>query len=265
MAKTPSKESESNGKANEGGGGLPLFFNKPQLIDKERHAEAGVKPEQHYGFTTSSNSVPLNAIEFLEAVKYFPIVFTNDETPTPVALIGLEQQNYFVDENGQWSTGVYVPAYLRQYPFVFYENKEEEKFFLCIDEDAPVFEEKAKKNSLRLFEKDGKPSATTNNALEFCRTFYGHHQITQNFCKDMKEHDLFESYNSQIKLESGKELNLRGFRMINEKKFNELPDSVILDFRKKGWLGFIYLALASAGNWKALVDRAAKQEDKKAA
>jgi len=233
--------------------GLPLFFRNPHMLDVKRHAKSVIRPGSDYSFAASTNSIPLTTLEFIEASKHYPIVFTSGEQPLPVAIVGLERDNYFVKKDGHWAPGAYIPAYVRQYPFVFFERAEEKKFYLCIDEGAANFSLEADKNGTPLYDGD-KVSAITQNALQFCTAFYNHHMITRNFCKDLRTHNLLIPYQSEIKLMSGKKLGLGGFEMIDEKAFNALPDDVFLMLRKKGWLPFIYLALSSASNWKRLAD-----------
>jgi hypothetical protein len=60
-----------------------------------------------------------------------------------------------------------------------------------------------------------------------------------------------------VTLKDGHALGLSGFRVIDEGKFNALPDETILDWRRKGWLPLIYCHLISTSNWANLVDRAA--------
>ena len=238
--------------------GLPLFFRKPHPLDVKRHKQAAIRPGSEFGFARDTNSIPLNAIEFLEAVRHYPIVFTMGDHPLPVAIVGLERLNYFVQPDNSWKPGTYIPAYVRQYPFVLFERPEEKKFYLCIDEGAPHFSPSAAEGARRLYSDDEKSSDITNNALQFCTAFYNHHLITRNFCEDLKTHKLLMPYQSEAKLASGKTMNLAGFRMIDEKAFNALPDKVFLEFRRKGWLPFIYFALASTANWKRLIDAAPK-------
>lgn len=242
--------------------GLPLFLKSPRALDKAHHAAAGIKPVQTFAFAHDTNSIPVNAIEFIEAVKCYPIVFTSAKDPMPAVVVGLEQGNYFVDVHGKWKDHNYIPAYVRQYPFVFFDGGDE-KFYLCIDEASAAFEPKASEGSMHLFA-DGEPTDLTKNALQFCTAFYNHHQVTKNFCADLAKHELLQPYHSQIKLNSGRSINLGGFTMIDEARFNALSDEVILDFRKKGWLAFIYLAFAASSNWKHLVDLAAAGETKAA-
>lgn len=250
---------QTNGKHKENpSSGLPLLYKLPSTLDAVRHAGASINTKADFSFTKSTNSLPINAIEFIEAVKTYPIVFTSDESPLPVVIVGLEKNNYFVKADNSWQGSAYIPAYVRQYPFIFFERVEEKKFYLCVDEAAPQFSATKTENSKALYTADGKPTALTSNALKFCTAFYQHHIITSNFCEDLKEHKLLQPYQSEVALTSGKKARLSGFQMIDEKALNALPDKVYLSFRKKGWLPFIYFSLASTSNWKNLADLEAK-------
>jgi hypothetical protein len=75
----------------------------------------------------------------------------------------------------------------------------------------------------------------------------------------LQAHGLLEQNNAEIKLASGETLNLVGFLVVNPKKFDELPDDVYLDFRRKGWIGLIHLHIASVLNWERLIALATRQ------
>jgi hypothetical protein len=242
---------------------FPLFFSQPVPVTSDRHAQAGVKVDAGFSFAKATNSIPLNTLEFIEAAKHYPIVFTTNEQPMPVALVGLESENYFVESDGQWSKNSYIPAYARQYPFVFLDAAEKKQFILCIDEKSPHFVAKGGDEATNLFKEENgeqKPSELTQHALQFCTAFYNHFTITKNFCSDLKAHNLLAPNASQVKLRNGREINLGGFQLLDENAFNALDEEVFIEFRKKGWLPFIYLALAATSNWKQLVDKAAARE-----
>jgi hypothetical protein len=232
--------------------GLPLFFKKPAALEKSRHAASGLVTDIGLAFARETNSIPLNALEFIEAAKCYPIVFSNGEQPAVLSIVGLERKNYFVEADGGWRKDCYVPAYVRQYPFVFFEQPNDKKFYLCVDEKSPHFRADGGRGVTPLFNKDGTPSPMTNQALEFCQSYYQHHSITRAFVADLVAHKLLAPYHSQVQITSGRKLSLSDFSMIDEAAVNALPDEVYLQFRSKGWLPFIYLALASASNWKRL-------------
>ncbi|MEK6746344.1 MAG: SapC family protein [Pseudomonadota bacterium] len=250
---------QTNGKS--GGNipsGLPLLYKLPSALDSRRHAQASISKLVDYSFAKQTNSLPINLAEFGQAMRHYPIVFSNDKEPVPVVIVGMEQNNYFIKPDNSWQDGAYIPAYVRQYPFIFFERPEEKKLYLCVDEAAPQFSATKTDNSKALYTADGKPTALTNNAMKFCTAFYQHHIITRNFCADLKEHKLLQPYQSEITLSSGKKTKLSGFQMIDEKALNALPDKIFLEFRKKGWLAFIYFSLASTSNWKNLAELEAK-------
>lgn len=256
MAKTSSAAAQNAQPTN-----LPLFFKQPAPLDAKRHAKVALAATQDMSFAATTNSILLNAVEFTEAARQYPIVFTQEENPLPAAILGLESGNYFIDAKNQWKDGAYIPAYVRRYPFVFMEVPEREQLVLCIDEKAPQYRDKAGKGDLPLFTGET-PSELTKNALEFCTAFQNHFQITQNFCAAIKEAGLLEPTRSDVKLYNGREIHLSGFQVINEKKVAELPEATILDFHKKGWLPLIYFALMASSNWKRLIDIAAEREKK---
>lgn len=236
---------------------LPLFFSSPQPLDAARHKEASLLPADGFGFARNTNSMPLNAIEFIEAVKHYPIVFTGGENPSPVAILGFERDNYFVRKDGSWAPGAYIPAYARQYPFIFSENPRQKKMYLCIDEAAAGYRPTPQPGAEPLYNANGKPSKLSNHALEFCTAFYRHHTATRAFCNGLQEYKLLAPYQSEATLTSGRKLTLSGFHIIDEKALSSLPDKQFLELRKQGWLPLIYLSLASTSNWKRLADIAA--------
>ncbi|MFM9889674.1 MAG: SapC family protein [Rickettsiales bacterium] len=252
--KSAKAEAQATAQVNQAASELPLYFREPRLLDRVRHAAATILPAVDYRFTRDANSVPLNAIEFIEAVKSYPIVFSVGAEPVPVAVLGLEQRNLMVDGAGQWRTGDYVPAYARQYPFIFMEQAGDDKFYLCVDEAAVQYSEGPAEGGQPLYDAEGKPTELANHALQFCTQYYQHRRMTQNFCADLVAHALLSPYQTAFNAPSGRQLQLSGFQMIDEAAFNALPESVFNEFRSKGWLPFIYLALASTSNWKRLAD-----------
>jgi hypothetical protein len=242
--------------------GFPLFFVDPRPVDKERHAKAVILQDVGYGFAKTTNSIPVNAAEFVEAAKCYPIVFTNDEQPLPAVVVGLEKENYFIAKDGAWAPQQYVPAYVRKYPFVFTEIAEQKQFLLCVDEGSKHYAAKGK--GVAFYDND-KPSALINQALEFCAAFHNHLLATREFCAALKEKGLLVAHQSDASLTNGRKIRLGGFQMLDEKKFNALPDATILEWKQKGWLPLVYFALASNSNWRRLADAASKREPAKAA
>lgn len=239
---------------------LPLFFQSPAALDPARHDSAGLLPDDDVRFAAATNSIYINSVEFAEAAKHYPIVFSIGDNPMPVVITGLENVNYFVGDDHRWRKDAYVPAYVRRYPFVFMEVPEQDKFVLCVDESAKQFR-REQGEGVRPFFVDDKPSELSLNALEFCRAFQQEFVATREFSKRVQEAGLLSPSRSDVKLNnSGRDIQLAGFQVIDQEKFNQLSDEQILEFHKKGWLPLVYFMLLSSSNWRNLVTLAAEVE-----
>ena len=87
-----------------------------------------------YLFAAKTNSVPLASTEFELGCRNYPIVFSSQVPSLPIAILGFgHEENLFVESDGRWMAGTYIPAYVRKFPFIFSENTEEDVFTLCID------------------------------------------------------------------------------------------------------------------------------------
>lgn len=231
-----------------------LFYQKPEALNRERHGDLCLKNDAHYGFARNANAVPLNAVEFAIAVKHYPIVFTAETHAVPVAILGLRQgQNLFVDGQGAWVKSQYVPAYVRRYPFLLVAAPDNGgKLALCVDTASDLLEQDGAR---RLFEA-GEPSDLAKRVLEICSGYMTQQELTRQFAAAILEQELLGERTIEVARKNGGKLTLKGFRTIDEKKFNALPDEIFLAWRKRGWLAPIYAHLMSLGNWPALVARA---------
>jgi hypothetical protein len=263
-----SKQRDDSAKSAEKGNGAhpeaaqPIFYKNPVPIDLKRHGKSGVMPLQNCKFAANTNSIIVNLAEFVEAAKSYPIVFTNDEASTPAAVVGLEKINYFVDEKGKWREDTYIPAYIRRYPFVLMHVPEKKQFILCVDEASEQFCSADAEGAVPFYSKDEQPSDVIKSVLEFSLAFQEQYALTQQFSAALKDAGLLMPHTSNLTLTNGQNISLGGFQMIDEKKLNDLPDKKILDLRKKGFLPYIYIALASISNWKRLGDLAAVHASK---
>jgi hypothetical protein len=237
---------------------MPLFFRDPHLLDSTRHAKASVKASD-YAFAEQTNCVPIVIQEFFDMARHYPIVFTLGDTPTAVAILGLEQTNYFITPDHQWLPHHYIPAYVRQYPFLFLEQPNDDRLYLMVDEGAPHYTYGAENDASPLYTGDGKPTPVTDNALKFCSALFGQYKTTRALGEWLKAHDLLIPSHSDVHLATGKKFKLEGFQVINEKAFRQLPDKSILELRDKNWLAPLSFILAAASNWQRLLNHAESQ------
>lgn len=241
------KKADKN--APETAGALPLFYKQPMPLDAKAHAKLALKNDFGFGFTEGVNAVPINLIEMPQICHFYPIAFSPDQNATPVAILGLrDNENLFLKEDGKWEEA-YIPAYIRRYPFIFSEMPDGEQLTLCIDNNPDVV---SKKGDQTFFDKEGKPSSLAKNALEFCKSYHAAAQQTVEFSKTLVEMDLLVQREAQINVAGNQRINFSGFNIIDEKKLSELKDKDFLQLREKGWLPFIYAHLFSGAQWQRL-------------
>lgn len=229
---------------------LPPLYKTPEVLTAERHQALSLLSSADYGFARSINSVILGAIELPSAMHHYPIVFTTTGHPAAVAVLGVESgKNLFVTDDGLWQSDTYIPAYIRRYPFVFLEQPASGELTLCIDADcnrlvtsgeAPLFVE-------------GQPSELTLNALALCQDYHGQLQLSESLVTALAEHNLLVPNQARLTTPDGRSFTLQGFQVLDERKFNELPDDILLEWRRRGWLNLLYAHLFSSGRWTALL------------
>ena len=243
---------------------MPLFYSHPMPLDAKRHATFGMRDDCTFKFTSGINAVPVNLIEMPQVCHFYPIVFSADGTGTPIAILGVrDDENLFVNAKGVWAENKYIPAYIRRYPFIFSEAPGGEQLTLCVDMNTDFISEKAKPGQ-EFFTKDGKATQLSSNALEFCKSYHAAAQQTLPFGKALAEHGLLVTRSVELNIADNNRVNFSGFAVIDEEKFQKLDDKVFLDWRKKGYLPFIYAHLFSAMNWSDLTRRLAEKMQKAA-
>jgi hypothetical protein len=230
-----------------------LIYERAVPVSQQRHRDWHIKTGTDYRFASKVNSVPLVGAEVTVAAQTFPIVFAGDADLVPVVLLGVRDgENLFVDAEGKWE-GKYIPAFLRRYPFVFSSNDDASTFTLCLDEDFSGVNTEG--NGERLFDKAGERTQYLSNVLNFLQVYQAQFQRTQALCKKLADLDLFEPMQAQVRLKTGQQLTLGGFKVVNRDKLRALPADTLGELAKADELEIIYAHLASLRNFGAMVER----------
>ena len=231
---------------------LPVFYRRPELLTNERHTAKSLAPNPDHRFAEGTNAVPLNGVELELAQRHYPIVFSEEAAPFPMAILGLRgAENLFVGRAGVWEERVYVPAYVRRYPFIFMTGADQKQFALCIDAASPHVVD----GDGNPFFREGQPTELTRNALAFCASFQAEYDKTRAFAAALAEHELLAPRGADVDLGGGQMLRFGPFRVVDGAKLNALPNAVIADWQRRGWLAWIHAHMMSAANWAMLAGR----------
>ncbi|MCO6181007.1 SapC family protein [Ciceribacter sp. RN22] len=231
---------------------LPPLYRSLVALDRHRHDSTVIVPHESYGFAAETILVPVTADEAALAQADYPIVFMATTKPMPVVLTGLPgQKNRFVDANGRWKAGSYIPAYLRRYPFLLVRNpRNAESLALCFDPSAECISERPGEGNL--FDK-GEPSQTTQAAIRFCKDFEIVARRTEALMTELSALDLLVDGQIRLGRPEGEPVGVQGFRVVSEARLRALSDTDLGNLLRSGALGFIYAHLFSLRHLQQMV------------
>ena len=64
-------------------------------------------------FAATTHAIPITVDEFAMAQRHYPVIFGSGFAAAPLMLVGLsEGRNLFMDADGRWQPGTYIPAYV---------------------------------------------------------------------------------------------------------------------------------------------------------
>jgi hypothetical protein len=230
------------------------IFKNPILLNQVVHKHVKVSKTTDYKFAKDLNSVLITGHEFMESAKHYPIAFLRDKNRNeimPLALLGLRsEENLFVDNEGKWKEGSYIPAFFRRYPFVLADGQGEAGAY-SVSVDA-AFEGFDSDDGMPLFDEEGKPTEELNHVIEFLKQYQTNFMLTQELLNKLDEFGLFQEFSADITLPAGEKVAFRGLMRIDEKALMNLDDEKALELYRKGFLAWIYAHLFSLSNFRPM-------------
>lgn len=234
-----------------------MFYERPVALNRERHAKfkLAIAPD-HSAFAAKTNAVPITGTEFVEAARDYPLLFVRDPEGqfNATALVGLrDNENLLVDEGGRWAAGVYVPAFVRRYPFVLSIEPGSDRLTVCIDEAYSGLNEA---QGEALFD-NGTETPYLKNMLEFLSLFNNEVQRTALFANRLNELGLLVPKVVTVERD-GQQQSLQGLWVVDEAKFRAIDDGRVVELFRQGLLPWIEAHLVSLGNLNRLLARLPK-------
>jgi len=236
--------------------GNVLFYASPEPLNREQHAKlALVHNEKPYSFAAAGTAVPLTVTEFAPAALSFPVIFAGEDR-VPLAVMGLNNgENLFVNADGSIDAGVYIPAYIRRYPFVLANDESQDRLIVCIDRASSLLSEAGQ---TKLFDDKGEPTEYTQNCIKFCDDFEAERRRTDSFVQLLKDNDLFELKTAiftptDAAGNAGPPQTVAEYYGVSEDKLNALPVEKLRELQTNGALAQIYAHLVSLVGWDRLI------------
>lgn len=230
--------------------GKRFLYETPELLTIEAHGNLGLSPvAAPYAFAAKAQAVPIAMSEFRSVQRHYPIIFAGNELPSPLAVLGVEGENYFVDEAGQWQAGVYIPAYLRIHPLAL-ANTGDDRFAVVIDRASAVISDSPE---IPFFEK-GELSEAMKPRLDFVQSFDAEIQRTKAFCERLKALDLIASQQVAWNQNEASE-DIARYGAVNPEKLSALSAEDFTSLRNDGSLAAIFAHVFSLDLWNDIMRR----------
>ncbi len=235
----------------------------PVALDREKHLKLRLRrPLVDLAPVAKLNATFIAVAEFADVAREYAIVFvragkneqTGKDDVAPMAVLGLGVDENLYVAGATWSAD-YVPFMLRMYPFAI-ARIDAQQYAVCIDDSCSSLNDK---EGDALFNIDGTPSDFTLEMQKTLEQFEAESQRTRAFCQRLGELDLLSEMRFDADAPDGNKLSVDGFLAVNEKKFAELPDAVVLELHRNGILSLLSVQMASMGHMRRLVARRLRQ------
>ncbi len=224
------------------------------VLNSEVHRELKISSVKNYRFAAEIDSCVLLIDEFFEAARCYPIVFsrTGREGVMPMVILGFNG-NAFVDSDGNWREGYYIPAYIRRYPYILAEtdSSEDKRLFVAVDRS---YEGYGTEDGDRLFGDDGSATEVLGSMIEFLKLYNAGFEATRRFVERIEELDLLTGIDANIKLPDGKTYIIKNLMAVDEEKMLGLDDESLFSLTKsksggRGYIAWIYAHIISLNNF----------------
>lgn len=214
-------------------------------LDKEAHRSIKVdgRPSPAYG--DDRNFVEVMVTEFPLLVVHYPLFFSKNANTGAfycgVMLGFMEGENLFLKE---WEEReFYRPLTLQRGPFYAQGPN------LAIDLDHPRVGAEGGKP---LFTEYGQPTAYLQRIIWAFQDLKPGIQTTQVFVARLLELNLIEPVDIEVEFEDGSKHQCVGLYSVNQETLSRLPDEVVVELFRRGYLRLIHLMIASLKQFPVL-------------
>lgn len=227
------------------------MFERKTALQFAEHRNLKIHETNNYEFARSEILAPFVFDEMADIAREYPIVFPDNGSDLPSALLGLEAgQNAYVGSDGIWQ-GTYIPAHIRRYPFLFGtlpgENPDPNRFIILFDPDAPHFRDP---NGYRVFTDKGELSDHMKRRIELLEQIQKNIDRTRVMVRELTASGILVERAISIRREGQQERRITGIRVVDENMLNQLPDAEFNALHQKGLLPLIYSQLLSWANFR---------------
>ena len=206
------------------------------LLNDHDHRALRVQVGAAARYGDNQRFVPVIIGEFPHLAVHYPILMTKDQDTGAFfigAMLGFDEgENLFLDARGMES---YRPLNMQRGPFFTAGNE------VAIDLDSPRIDDGGKP----LFTDAGEPTQYLQSIMALFRDLKPGLELTKNFVETLVRNKLVEPIDIDLVFDDGSKRILADIYTINQDVLLALPDAVVIDLFRRGYLQLIYLMITS--------------------
>ncbi len=216
-------------------------FKKAVALDSHVHRNLKVRMPDNFDFMKDVEIVPLTYSEILAATMYYPVLFGIQEGGVfPFAVIGINNRNVFLEEEGHWKVDV-IPNVCKYFPFGILKDK---------DEYTIIFDERyANNDGQRVFDDDGSDteffSKIKAGLTELARDFYDAEELS----RELFENGYLKPFNLDVETKVGK-MKFNNVYMANLENLSSTLPEKLYTLNANGSLLILHAHYLSLRNFK---------------
>lgn len=222
------------------------------VLSPERHGEMRQMPREGYRFAAEQVITGVLLAELGRLLPHYVLGFIHDGATgyTPVALLGLGEQNLYVAPSGKW-LGDYVPALLRGYPYKLVVTSCGAGQKVLAIEAGYLSDTEGE----LLFNGAGKPGEHVSSTLDFLSQCERDRERTARATQMLENTGVIQPWPLQIARDEEKPLKVQGLYRIDEAVLGRLNDATYASLRGAP-MALAHAQLFSMDQLKQLTQRA---------
>jgi hypothetical protein len=217
-------------------------------LDKEAHRSLKVDGRPSAAYGDNHNFVQVNVNEFPLLLVHYPLFFSKNANTGEFycgVMLGLHQgENLFLKEWEQ--RDFYRPLVLQRGPFYAQGPA------LAIDLDHPRVGAEGGKP---LFTEYGQPTRYLQSIIWAFQDLKPGMEMTRLFIARLVELNLIEPVAIDVEFEDGSTHKCTGLYTVNQEVLSRLPDEVVVELFRRGYLRLMHYMIASLKQFPALAQK----------
>jgi hypothetical protein len=215
------------------------------LLSSQTHRSLKVDARASAAYGDNQRFVQVIVNEFAHLVVHYPILFSKNATTGQFfcgAMLGFDEgENVFLPE---WQElEFYRPLSLQRVPFYAHGPD------LAIDLDHPRV---GAADGKALFEEDGQPTRYLQSIMWAFQDLKPGMETTQRFIARLLELKLIEPVDVEAGFDDGTIHKCVGLYTVNQETLSRVPDEVVVELFRRGYLRLIHLMIASLKQFPVL-------------